>query len=207
MADSGVRPLENRTSEWLAPIYPTGPIAATAGGGCGWRAFLRMVARTRSGWSSADAETRATHAKIGADCDCYQTVMHAGSWGTLWAQHPPRVHAGCAQAWYPTTDSHSVRIGAGIPDAPRAGPSRDSMKASCDCFEPTLRRQRRIGQWDAQAVAGAFRDAWTAASTCRRVVGKIGTELSAAEISSSISVQPSTTPSTPARTRRVMTSR
>jgi len=66
---------------------------------------------------------------------------------------------------------------------------------------------RGIGQWDAQAVAGAFRDASTAASTCRRVVGKIGTELSAAEISSSISVQPSTTPSTPARTRRVMTSR
>ncbi len=64
-----------------------------------------------------------------------------------------------------------------------------------------------IGQWDAQAEAGACRDASTAASTCRRVVGKTGTELSAAEISSSISVQPSTTPSAPARTRRVMTSR
>jgi hypothetical protein len=59
MADSGVRPLEDQKSQWLAPICPTGPIAATTGGGWGWRAFLRMVARTRSGWSSADAETRA----------------------------------------------------------------------------------------------------------------------------------------------------
>jgi len=77
-----------------------------------------------------------------------------------------------------------------------------------DAERPTARSSAnsvRI-RWS-QAVAGAFRDAWTAASTCRRVVGKIGTELSAAEISSSISVQPSTTPSTPARTRRVMTSR
>lgn len=38
----------------------------------------------------------------------------------------------------------------------------------------------------------------TAASACRRVVGKTGTGLSSAAISSSISVQPRITPSAPA---------
>jgi len=50
-------------------------------------------------------------------------------------------------------------------------------------------------------------DAATAASTCSRVVGKTGTELSVPAMSSSISVQPSTTPSAPDWTRRIMTSR
>jgi hypothetical protein len=61
-----------------------------------------------------------------------------------------------------------------------------------------LHRARPLSQTEARARL-------TAASTCRRVVGKTGTGLSAWPMSNSISVHPRTTPSAPAATRRSMT--
>jgi len=59
-------------------------------------------------------------------------------------------------------------------------------------------RARRPILLRGQTFERVAKEASTAASTCRRVVGKTGTGLSVSEISSSISVQPSTTPSAPA---------
>lgn len=102
------------------------------------------------------------------------------------------------QRWiYPGGRERSCRTRRRGPNAATAGRSRN----------PPDPRQLRIAPRDGQASRGAASEAFTAASTCKRVVGNTATGLSAAEISSSISVQPSTTPSAPAATKRPMTSR
>ena len=80
-----------------------------------------------------------------------------------------------------------------------AGAERQHRESSCTYPRPSRRRPVR-----GQPLASVEREKSTAASTCRRVVGKTGTGLSAVEISSSISVQPRTMPSAPASAKRVM---
>src|SRR5450631_370948 len=63
---------------------------------------------------------------------------------------------------------------------------------------------RLTGTVQGQPLDSVVREKSTAASTCRRMVGKTGTGLSAAEISSSISVQPRTTPSAPDSAKPMM---
>jgi hypothetical protein len=149
-----------------------------------------------------------------ADADPTGPARHQRRTATGGRPTPP----GCGFARAPVArrgQTHNQRLldpGRRPPRSRSVRPERRSARPRRRCRACCARPDRDAGgavrrPRAVQDRAEAPSDASTAASTWRRVVGKTGTELSAAEISSSISVQPSTTPSAPASTRWRMTSR